>query len=156
NIIFAGGGPLLVSSDADLARLGFGRFVDFNGGTLEVSGNFASSRTISLLTQGGTFDTNGLTATLSGSIINSGSLTKTGSGVLTLTGINTYSGGTNIAGGVLSVNSDSNLGTGNITISNNAELLTSGPNFSSSKAISLGTGGGMLASATGSTATYDG
>jgi hypothetical protein len=54
--------------------LGFGQFVDFNGGTLKNTGDLVTSRTISLLAQGGTIDTNGFNATFSGNIINSGSL----------------------------------------------------------------------------------
>jgi outer membrane autotransporter protein len=101
NIIVANGGPLSVANDAALSSLGFGRFVDFNGGTLRLAGNLATSRTISLLLLGGTIDTNGFNAIVSGNIINSGSLTKTGAGTLTLTGSNTYSGGTTISAGIL-------------------------------------------------------
>ncbi len=154
NIIVAQGGPLSIANDASLAALGFGQFVDFDGGTLKITGNLATSRTISLLANGGTIDTNSFNATLSGNIINSGSLTKIGTGLLSLSGNNAYTGGTNILGGVLSVSSDSNLGTGGIAISNNAELLTTGALFASTKAITLGTGGGTLASATGTTAEY--
>jgi len=156
NIIVAQGGPLLIANDSALTPLGFGQFVDFNGGTLKTTGSLATSRTISLLDGGGTIDTNGFDSTLSGNIINSGSLTKVGAGTLTLSGNNSYSGGTNLVGGILSVTSDSNLGTGNIGISNNAELLTTGPFFVSTKEIALGTGGGTLASVTGAIAQYEG
>ena len=163
NVIVAPGGPLLISGDAALTALGFGNpglgfpiFVDFNGGTLETTGSLVTSRTISLLTLGGTIDTNGFNSIFSGNIINSGSLTKIGAGTLTLSGSNTYSGGTNILGGVLSVSSDTNLGTGSISIGNNAELLTTGAIFSSGKSITLVNGGGMLASANGAVATYTG
>ena len=156
NIIVAQGGPLLIANDAALTPLGFGTFVDFNGGTLQTTGSLITSRTISLLALGGTIDTNGFNSVFSGSIINSGSLTKIGAGTLTLSGNNTYTGGTNILGGVLSVSSDTNLGSGNINFGNNAELLTTGASFSSGKAIALGNGGGTLASANGATATYGG
>jgi YVTN family beta-propeller protein/autotransporter-associated beta strand protein len=157
NIIVAPGGPVSIANDAALTPLGFGTFVDFNGGTLQTTGNLISARTISLLALGGTIDTNGFNSTLAGRIINSGALTKIGTGTLTLSGDNSYSGGTNILGGVLSVTSDANLGTGDLAIGNNAELLTSGASFVSSKAITLlGTGGGTLASASGLTATYGG
>jgi YVTN family beta-propeller protein len=68
------GRPLSVANDAALTPLGFGQFVDFNGGTLKTTGDLVTSRTISLLAQGGTIDTNGFNATFSGNIINSGSL----------------------------------------------------------------------------------
>jgi hypothetical protein len=35
NIIVAQGGPLSVANDAALTPLGFGQFVDFNGGTFK-------------------------------------------------------------------------------------------------------------------------
>ena len=130
--------------------------MDFNGGTLQTTGSLITGRTISLLALGGTVDTNGFDSVFSGSIINSGSLTKIGAGTLTLSGNNSYSGGTNIFGGVISVSSDTNLGTGNINIGNTGELLTTGATFSSGKTIALGNGGGTLASANGATATYGG
>ena len=156
NLIVAQGGPLSIANDAALTPLGFGTFVDFNGGTLQTTGSLITARTISLLALGGTIDTNGFNSNFSGNIINSGSLTKIGAGTLTLSGNNTYTGGTNILGGVLSVSNDTNLGSGNIKFGNNAELLTTGATFSSGKAIALGNGGGTLASATGATATYGG
>jgi YVTN family beta-propeller protein len=89
NIIEAAGGPLSVASDAALTPLGFGQFVDFNGGTLRATASFSTARTISLLTGGGTIDTNGFNMTMSGQIINTGGLTKAGLGTLTLSGANT-------------------------------------------------------------------
>jgi outer membrane autotransporter protein len=156
NLIVAQGGPLLIANDSALTPLGFGAFVDFNGGTLQTTGSLIIARTISLLALGGTIDTNGFDSIFSGNIINSGSLTKIGTGTLTLSGNNSYGGGTNIFGGVLSVSSDTNLGTGNINIGNDAELLTTGASFTSGKAIVLSNGGGTLASKTGATATYGG
>jgi YVTN family beta-propeller protein len=57
NIIVSAGGPLKATSDADLTALGFGNpslgfqtFVDFNGGSLQTTGDLVTSRTISLLT----------------------------------------------------------------------------------------------------------
>jgi len=91
-----------------------------------------------------------------GSISGSGSVTQNGTGTLTLSGQNSYAGGTNILGGVLSVDNDGNLGAGGITIRNNGELLTTGANFTTNKAINLGAGGGTLATVGGSSATYGG
>jgi outer membrane autotransporter protein len=101
NVIVARGGPLLIANDVALTGLGFGNFIDFNGGTLQTTGSLNTSRTISLLAQGGTIDTNGFNSTFSGDIINSGSLTKIGLGTLTLAGNSTYSGGTEVSGGTL-------------------------------------------------------
>jgi autotransporter-associated beta strand protein/YVTN family beta-propeller protein len=156
NLIVAQGGPLSIAGDSALTPLGFGKFVDFAGGTLRTTGNLITSRTISLLAPGGTIDTNGFDSVMSGDIINSGSLTKIGAGTLTLLSNNSYSGGTNILGGVLSVSSDTNLGTGAVKFGSNAELLTTGTSFSSGKTIILGNGGGTLASSSGTTAIYGG
>jgi outer membrane autotransporter protein len=156
NIIAAQGGPLLIANDAALTALGFGTFVDFNGGTLQTTGSLVTSRTISLLASGGTIDSNGFDSLLSGDIINAGSLTKIGAGTLTLSGNNSYGGGTNILGGAISVSSDTNLGTGDLSIGNHGELLTTGATFTTGKTITLGTSGGTLASANGTTAIYGG
>jgi len=157
NIIVAQGGPLLVGSDAALSPLGFGQFVDFNGGTLKLTGNMTTSRTISLLAQGGTIDTNHFNAAFSGDIINSGSLTKTGLGTLTLSGNNTYSGGTNFNGGVLAVSSDGNLGTGPLSFDGGTlQALATGGGITSTKAITLNGGGGTFLADTGTTSTLNG
>jgi outer membrane autotransporter protein len=116
NIIVAQGGPLSVANDAALTPLGFGRFVDFNGGTLKTTGDVITSRTISLLANGGTIDTNGFNAAFSGDIINSGALTKIGAGSLTLSGNNTYTGGTVLDAGTLVVASAQALGLGDVVV----------------------------------------
>jgi len=103
NIIVRNGGPLLLPSDAALTPLGFGQFVDFDGGTLELTGNLTTSREISLLALGGIIDTNGFEAAISGDIIGlpCGSLTKDGTGTLLLGGNNTYPSTTVVNSGTL-------------------------------------------------------
>jgi YVTN family beta-propeller protein/autotransporter-associated beta strand protein len=125
NIIVPRGGPLLIANDAALTPLGFGQFIDFNGGTLKTTGNLVTSRVISLLANGGIVDTNGFNATFSGSVINSGSLTKIGAGTLTLSGTNTYTGGTIIDGGTLVVDGPQALGFGDVILNNG--VLTADP-----------------------------
>jgi YVTN family beta-propeller protein/autotransporter-associated beta strand protein len=99
-----GCGPLDVASDAALTPLGFGRFVNFNTGILSLSGNWTTNRTLSILTGGGTIQTNGFDATISAPVINDGVLTKEGAGTLTLDGASTHLGGTTMMGGTLIVN----------------------------------------------------
>jgi YVTN family beta-propeller protein len=66
----------------------------FTGGTLQIAGaNIVSALPIVLQAAGGTVDTNGNNATLSGAISGPGGLTKIGAGVLTLSGSSTYVGG---------------------------------------------------------------
>ena len=74
----------------------------FTGGTLQIAGaNITSSLPVTLQCQGGTIDTNGNNATLSGTIGGPGSLTKIGLGILTLSGSSTYTGATNVNAGTL-------------------------------------------------------
>jgi autotransporter-associated beta strand protein len=61
----------------------------------------ASALPISLQAAGGTFDTNGNNAVLSGTISGPGSLTKIGIGTLTLSGSGSYGGGTFVNVGTL-------------------------------------------------------
>ena len=125
NIIVDKGGPLSVANDAALTPLGFGRFIDFNGGTLKTTGDLITSRTISLLANGGTIDTNGFNATFSGDVINSGSLTKIGVGSLTLSGNNTYTGGTVLDAGTLVVAGSQAFGLGDVVV--NGGVLRTDP-----------------------------
>jgi outer membrane autotransporter protein len=74
----------------------------FTGGTLQFAGaNITSALPITLQSAGGTFDTNGNDATLSGSISGAGGLTKIGAGTLRLAGASTYAGATAVNAGTL-------------------------------------------------------
>ena len=135
------GGTLAVASDSGLGNA-VGNLT-FNGGTLQFTGPFSTSRLITLYRQrgnpgGGTIDTNSFTATLSGLISGSGPLTKQGIGTLTLTRFNTYTGNTTITGGTLQVGNGTAGGASIGNASNSAIIasgatltldLTSGTNF---------------------------
>jgi autotransporter-associated beta strand protein len=56
-----------------------------------------------------------------------GKIVKTGAGRLELNDVKTFTGGFDIQGGTVQVSSDSSLGSGNITISNNADFIGTGP-----------------------------
>lgn len=92
-------GALAVSSDGNLGAAAGG--LSFDGGTLRYLAGFASNRAITLDAGGGSFDTSGNNATLSGSIGGTGGLTKSGGGTLTLSGASTYAGATGIDAGTL-------------------------------------------------------
>lgn len=93
------GGTLAVSADSRLG--GPAGNLRFDGGTLRYLAGFGSSRLVTLSTAGGTVDTNGNSAALSGPISGTGSFAKIGGGTLTLLGTNTYTGGTTINAGTL-------------------------------------------------------
>src|SRR5262245_61996504 len=92
-------GMLAVSADNNLGDSSGGLF--FDGGTLRYLAGFTSNRTVTLDTGGGTFDTNGNNATLTGAIGGSGRLRKISAGTLTLTGGSNYSGRTEVNAGTL-------------------------------------------------------
>jgi autotransporter-associated beta strand protein len=92
-------GTLAVSADNNLGNAGGG--LAFGGGTLQYLAGFSSNRGVTLNAGGGTFDTNGNNATLSGNITGTGGLTKIGAGTLTLAGPSTYTGATNVNAGTL-------------------------------------------------------
>lgn len=90
-----------------------------DGGTLQYTAGFTSGRLVTLGAGGGTFDTNGNNASLTGVISDAGALTKNGAGTLTLSGTNTYTGGTTVNAGTLQGNSTSLQG----NIANNAIVV---------------------------------
>lgn len=111
------GGILSVSNDNNLGATSGGLI--FDGGTLQLTSNFTTSRKVTLNSPGGTIDTLANTATFNGDITGPGSLTKVGSGVLILKGQNNYTGGTFITAGTLQGDTTSLQG----AITDNATLV---------------------------------
>jgi fibronectin-binding autotransporter adhesin len=128
-----GGGVIIASSDANLGPTG--NLLILNGGAVQTIASFSTARPIELGASGGTFDTNGYTLTLAGTVSGDGRLTKSGAGTLILTGTNTYSGGTTVNGGILQGTTDSLQG----DITNNAVVAFN--------QITAGTYGGAISGA---------
>ena len=108
------------------------------GGTLRFAGAFdPSTRTISILAGGGTFDTNGNNITLANTLgSGSGAFTKTGTGNLTLNASTTLTGGTNVTAGTLTLGASSAIGTGPLVLSN-AAILDMGANSATVASLSF-------------------
>ncbi len=121
------GGTLQISSDSNL---GVGGDLIFNGSytvsaTLFLNGNWATNRNIVVINQGGNINTNGYTATVSGSLTGSSTspLTKLGAGGLILSGKSSFPGTFNVSAGYVTAASDTALGIGStVTVSTGAEL----------------------------------
>ncbi|MGB7079907.1 MAG: autotransporter domain-containing protein [Xanthobacteraceae bacterium] len=136
-------GTLSISSDSNLGASSGG--LTFGGGTLQFLAGVTTNRTVTLNAGGGTFDTDGNDATLTGAIGGAGALTKIDSGILYLTSNdNTYLGGTNINGGTLSVGADSALGTGTVAIANGGNLQNDAANLTIANAITLAAGNEVI------------
>jgi autotransporter-associated beta strand protein len=145
--------PATPTAPAMLATLdihGFNSTVGSLSGNGTVLNNGAGTATLSIGNDGTNTTFNGVLADGTSALV----LTKIGAGTLTLTGINTYSGGTNINGGTLAVNSDSNLGAGPLTFDGGTlEALTG---ITSAKTITLNAGGGTFLADPGTVSTLNG
>lgn len=107
-------GTLSVSSDDALGDPAGA--LTFNGGTLQTTAPFSSTRAVTVNVGGGTFETNA-DLTSSGPISGPGALTKSGPGVLTLSGPNTFSGGLTVAAGTARAGiADQAFGSGLLTV----------------------------------------
>ena len=100
------GGTLAVGANSALGDAAGDLILD--DGTLRYDAGFTSARTVNLGAAGGTFDTAGNDAELSGTVSGLGSLTKIGAGVLTLSGNSTFMGTTDVQAGTLVLNGTSN------------------------------------------------
>ena len=126
--------------------------------TLDVSGVAGSSATVQSLSGAstGTLITGSKTLIISngqaggtpvdpgnfaGNIAGAGSVEITG-GKQVFSGVNTYQGGTLLNGGVLSVSTDANLGTGGLAF--NGGTLENTASLGSSRNVTLGNGGGTF------------
>ncbi|MET0365064.1 MAG: autotransporter-associated beta strand repeat-containing protein, partial [Sphingobium sp.] len=102
DIAAAIGGPNNITGTRTVAELLAGAVNPvFDGGTLAFTTPLTLSTALSLEAGGGTIDTQGNDATISGVLSGVGALTKAGEGTLTLSGANSYTGGTTVSGGRL-------------------------------------------------------
>lgn len=93
------GGTLQVGGDANLGAAAGG--LRFDGGTLQTTASFTSSRGVELLGTGGFRTDAGTMLTLSGALSGAGSFAKSGAGTLVLDGGGTFGGATVAAGTML-------------------------------------------------------
>ncbi|OWT66262.1 autotransporter outer membrane beta-barrel domain-containing protein [Candidimonas nitroreducens] len=108
------GGTLIISDDDSLGE--DSGVLTFNGGTLETSSGFATSRAITLASAGTIrADLDSSPLELNGLIQGPGSLTLTGSGFVEINHANTYLGGTNVYTDV-DVHTTGALGTGPVAV----------------------------------------
>jgi YVTN family beta-propeller protein len=94
--------PLPIAKDTDFTPQGFDAFITFRGGRLMATDNLFTPRNVSLLTQGGTIDTQHFQVEVAGAVVNDGILAKRGKGTLTLSGTSSHPS-THVFEGTLSV-----------------------------------------------------
>ncbi len=75
--------------------------LSFNGGTLQTTAGFTTTKTVTLNANGGTFQTDDGTLEVSGVVSGYGALNKTGAGTLLLSGNNTLAGPVTVSDGTL-------------------------------------------------------
>jgi fibronectin-binding autotransporter adhesin len=160
------GGTLRVASDAQLGASA-GEITLQGGELLTSDSSFATTRSV-LLNEAEGVDTlaamDETIATYHGIVSDGGDAIAlvvgdpTNQGIVVLTGVNTYSGGTIVAGGRLSVASDTNLGalSGRLTLSGGALETTA--NFTSPRSVLVlpGLGRSSLFADFGTVANYTG
>lgn len=96
------GGTIAASSTDSLGTGVSSNTLIFNGGTLRANGTITSPSTRAItLTGDATFDTNGNSITINGTVGSAGGLTKTGTGTLTLGNTTTVGGDLTISTGTL-------------------------------------------------------
>jgi autotransporter-associated beta strand protein len=123
------GGILVTSS---LAAGSGSPFVNFNGGTLQATGNNAafisgfSGTQLNIQAGGATIDTGAFNVGTdsTSAFTGVGGLTKIGSGTLDLTGTNSYTGATNIDAGTLRV--DGSIASSTVTVNSGGTLAGTG------------------------------
>jgi autotransporter-associated beta strand protein len=153
-------GTLRISADRNLGAVPLSATatsITFNGGTLNTTADITlnTNRGITL-TGAGTINTNsGTWLTYGGVIAGAGAITKSGAGTAELFGGNTYSGGTSISSGILSINSDANLGTApgsvsanSITLNGGVLQVTANINLETKRGITLTANSGLAATST--------
>ncbi len=118
------GGALAIGSDASLGAASSAlSFSGFNNATLQLRGDWDTTRAININAPSAKIDNFGFDADIAGTITGGGVLALFGSGTVTLSGTNTHSGGTYLYGGKLAVTNSSSVGTGDM-FANNATTIS--------------------------------
>lgn len=141
----------IISGAGELIKDGSGTLVLTNAGNSYSGNTFIKAGTFRLSGAGwitgdvkndGTLESSsGADQEFAGVISGTGSVVQSGTGTtITLSGQNAYSGGTSITAGTLAISEDDNLGTGGLTIANNATLQLT-DSFAFSHAVTLNAGG---------------
>ena len=127
------GGTLISAGTVQVTNansVGSGTVTLDNGGKFQLqSGTVGFTNNFAVNAGGGTIDNHGGFLTTSGVISDgtgAGLLTLVGAGGTKLSGVNTYSGGTLVNGTTLVVSNNSSVGTGTVTLKNNAIFETDG------------------------------
>ncbi|HJT24197.1 MAG TPA: autotransporter domain-containing protein [bacterium] len=110
---------LIVGSDSNL---GTGNLT-LDGGTLE-GDVFSTSKTVSLTSHGGIFDSS-IQAVFNGVISGPGGLQLTGGGLFGLNAVNTYTGPTTVLLGFLDLTTGAQIA-GSVTVANNGDVVGTG------------------------------
>ncbi len=133
------GGILQIASDANLGAVGGGLALE--GTTLHVTGDTASKRAVSLGTGVNSFDID-QTVALDGTVSGAGSLRKIGAGTLQLGAANAYVGGTDVAAGAVEALVTGALGSGPVSVADNASLAFTNTAEAGALAITVAARGG--------------
>ncbi len=117
-------------------------FSNSAGGTITLSGALAPS-SVTVSAASGSYTFSGPTA--GDKLTGATAINKSGAGALALTSVNDYVGGTNVSGGTLSIDGAGRLGSGAVTISQGATLLSNaGSGFALANDLQIGSGGGRI------------
>lgn len=126
-----------------------------NGDAITLVGTAANPGVSTLRVGDGSADGKAYTATINSVLAGQSALRKSDLGTLVLGADNTYSGGTVIDGGTIQVSRDANLGATGTGVTLDQGTLRTTSDMSTGRSLSLGAGGGTLATAGGTTLTVN-
>ncbi len=118
-------GTLIMTNDVNLGG-GSSTLTLESGAILQALGTSSISTHPIILAGAATINTNNNSFTISSGISGSGPLIKSDVGKLTLSGNNSYTGGTHVLAGILAITTDSNVGTGTLTLDGGTTLQANG------------------------------
>lgn len=142
--VFQGSAGNVVVDNSDGA-VNFAGMQFLVGGYTLSGGTLTADRADTMIRVGdGTAAGGAMTATIDATIAGSGVLRKTDIGTLILGGDNSYTGGTTVAGGVLQVARDANLGAASGALAFDGGVLRTSGDFTSARSVNFLAGGGAV------------